>query len=421
MGLEPRQSQTLSIGAINPQMWIVDQDFSVPVTITGNPDEAYVTGDLAGFGSHYANGILTIEGHPEKIIGEKTFTIHANKGNQSITKDVIYSVITPAPVIESFGPLQIAKGATFRQQINISNKPADVRVTGPWIFLDHETNTEGVLIFGDIPSDKEFTIDSGTITIFASNTGGEHTLSGTANIVVADMGGLIDSPISLNLFQKGTPNNGTASFSISIGLIRTFSLYSPRDISGDDDNVYILFQENDPTIAVAPKMPEGGSISSYDRTFRAPSSISSSGARGIAIDGVDLWLNDRTNKRILRIAKTVSDGATNPSVNLQFNYTLNLAPNQIAVDDTYIYGVGIFGQIYAITKNTSNNGNASIVSGSLSGVQGTSTIEVDDDYIYVTAGTTMRVFNKSFSDGDTLTAIRSYTMPNSLTGLVRYD
>ena len=185
MGLGPRQVSTLAIGAINPQMWLVDQDFSVTVTITGNPDEAYITGDVQGFGTDWdsATGILTIEGHPEALLVENTFTIRANKGTQSITKPVLYSVVTPSPVIESFGPLTISKGRRFEHQINISNNPTDVRVTGPWVFLDQETNAEGVLIFGDIPDDKEFTIDSGTIAVVATNSGGEHILTGTANIL----------------------------------------------------------------------------------------------------------------------------------------------------------------------------------------------------------------------------------------------
>ncbi len=185
MGLGPRQVSTLSIGAISAQMWLVDQDFSVQVAITGNPDEAYITGDIEGFGTDFdsATGILNIEGHPENLLVENTFTIHANKGTQSITRSVMYSVVTPSPVIESFGPLSISKGTRFEQQINIANNPTDVKVTGPWIFLNHETNAEGVLIFGDIPSDKDFTIDSGTITVVATNSGGEHTLTGTANIL----------------------------------------------------------------------------------------------------------------------------------------------------------------------------------------------------------------------------------------------
>ena len=184
MGLEPRQTIPLAIGAINPQMWLVDQDFSVPVTITGNPDEAYITGDVQGFGTDWdsATGILTIEGHPEALLVENTFTIRANKGTQSITEPVLYSVVTPSPVIESFGPLNIRLGAYFEQQINIANNPTDVKVTGPWVFLDHEQNNEGVLIFGNVPNDKNFTIDSGTIRVVASNSGGEDTLSGTANI-----------------------------------------------------------------------------------------------------------------------------------------------------------------------------------------------------------------------------------------------
>ena len=157
--IEPIAEQNITIGT----------DWGLDVNITGDPDDAYVRGELAGFGWDYSNGVLSIIGTPDELASNKTFTVYARKGSSTIHRSAIYNVIRAAPVIDIFGPWTMVKGVTFSEDIIIRNNPTTVVVSGHWFFLDQEKTPEGVKVFGEIPPDPNLTIEEGMITCVASN------------------------------------------------------------------------------------------------------------------------------------------------------------------------------------------------------------------------------------------------------------
>ena len=104
------------------------------------------------------------------------------KGSSTIQRSAIYNVIPSAPVIDIFGPWTMVKGRPFSEDIIIRNNPTTVVVSGHWFFLDYEGTSDGVKVFGEIPSDAELTIDEGMITCIASNNGGPDSRSGVVTI-----------------------------------------------------------------------------------------------------------------------------------------------------------------------------------------------------------------------------------------------
>ena len=171
------------IDMVAEQNIVVDTDYQLRVGITNDPENAYVIGDLEGYGAYWdaAENELVVEGHPDSIVIGKRYTIYAVKGEFRRQREVIYNILPAAPVIESFGPFTAIKGQAFDEEIVIRNNPSTVIVRGPWIFLDSEKTENGVRIFGDVP-DREFTIESETITVIASNFGGEVTRFGIIDI-----------------------------------------------------------------------------------------------------------------------------------------------------------------------------------------------------------------------------------------------
>ena len=170
--IEPIAEQNITLGA----------DWALDVNITGDPDDAYVRGELAGFGWDYSNGVLSIIGTPEILGSKKPFTVYARKGSSTIQRSAIYNVIPSAPVIDIFGPWTMVKGTPFSEEIIIRNNPNTVVVSGHWFFLDYETTEDGARVFGEVPADHDFTIDEGDITVVASNNGGTVSRSGDINV-----------------------------------------------------------------------------------------------------------------------------------------------------------------------------------------------------------------------------------------------
>ena len=95
-------------------------------------------------------------------------------------EDVDYSVAPPAPVITEPQNLIITAGTDYEATpiaIAIANSPAVVRMEGLLLGLYFESTDTGVEIKGMLPSDVELTVTSGTLEIYASNGGGEDTVT----------------------------------------------------------------------------------------------------------------------------------------------------------------------------------------------------------------------------------------------------
>ena len=172
-------SNTPVIGPIEDQTLIVGTDWHTSVTISHNPDEAYVRGSLQeGFYTDFGNGVLDLYGNSPGQYSGRVSTIVAKKGSIEVTKDFRHSVVSGAPIIESFGPWTVTKGEHFEEEITIINQVTSLDIKGPWVGLGSRKGGAGAQVFGTAPADRNFTIDAGIITCVAGNNAGDITRTG---------------------------------------------------------------------------------------------------------------------------------------------------------------------------------------------------------------------------------------------------
>ena len=83
-------------------------------------------------------------------------------------------VIPPRPVINTDDLLEvmIPRGQPFEKIVRIENA-SKINVFGELIGLDHKKVEEGVLIFGTVPTDANFTIQGGIFRITALHPNGD--------------------------------------------------------------------------------------------------------------------------------------------------------------------------------------------------------------------------------------------------------
>ena len=177
----------LSIETLDEQALTLDTDYDIEIEITGNPTEVTVEGDWEGW--HYDwdadNDMLTISGNAAVAVSDATWSVTAEKGAQTVEEDVTYTVSSPAPVITEPANLTITAGTDYDAtpiSIAIANNPSVVRLTGLLVGMTYATTSTGVDIMGMLPSNVEVTVTSGTVEIFASNNGGEDTVTPTFTI-----------------------------------------------------------------------------------------------------------------------------------------------------------------------------------------------------------------------------------------------
>ena len=178
------------IDMVEEQFIAVNQEYRLRVRITaiGGVNDAFADGDLDGYSTHWdavADEII-IQGTPDSLTSGKRYTIHARSGTLEREREVIYNVVPAAPIIEDFGTLTAVKGRYFEHQIDIENNPSTVIVRTVWVGLKKSLNEFGVLIFGDVPEDQDFTIAMRRLLVIAGNQSGEHQRLGT--LVVSDYG-----------------------------------------------------------------------------------------------------------------------------------------------------------------------------------------------------------------------------------------
>ena len=172
----------LSIEVLDAQALTLDTDYAIEVEITGDPDEVTAEGKWDGWYYDWdANTeLLTISGNANTVLSDATWALTATKGTESVEEDVDYSVAPPAPVITEPQNLTITAGTDYEATpiaIAIANSPSVVRMEGLLLGLYFEVTGTVVEIKGMLPSDVELTVTSGTLEIYASNGGGEDTVT----------------------------------------------------------------------------------------------------------------------------------------------------------------------------------------------------------------------------------------------------
>ena len=164
----------ITIAPIAPQNIVINTAYTLPISITDNPDTVEVKGLQQGFSYSYDSGTCRIYGAASRLVNNAIWTITAKKGNQTVTSEITYNVLLPAPIIPVVPKQFIPKGVEYSLIIPIENNPSEVKITGHIIGLK-QTGSNPVKLSGLVPVDANFTINNGTFVVTAKNTDGTHT------------------------------------------------------------------------------------------------------------------------------------------------------------------------------------------------------------------------------------------------------
>ena len=177
----------VAIEVIDEQTFILGTDYEIDVDIQGNPTEVTVEGSWDGWLYDWdgTNGVLSISGTANSPASGETWAVAASRPGSSDMQDIVFNSVMAAPVITEPVNLTITAGTDYNANpisILISNSPSAVTLQGLLLGLDYEITNTGVNIVGMLPTDADLTVDSGTLTITASNNGGEDTVTPTFTI-----------------------------------------------------------------------------------------------------------------------------------------------------------------------------------------------------------------------------------------------
>ena len=168
-------AEAVVISQAAEQNVVIDTDYELTLTVTGNPDRAYVRGDWDDDFYHKWNDPeLKIIGRAKKLLAGRLWTAVAVKDEVDFTRDIIYNVVDSAPVIGRIGSRTIVRGIQNVILIPIAGKSRVSQVFGPLLkmgFTISLSNNQLALV-GTPPADIEFDISEGIASISVSNDSG---------------------------------------------------------------------------------------------------------------------------------------------------------------------------------------------------------------------------------------------------------
>ncbi|MCY3744532.1 MAG: hypothetical protein OXH00_26240 [Candidatus Poribacteria bacterium] len=166
----------MSIAMVSEQNIIIDTDYRLPVSITGNPTTVEVTGDMKYFGYDWrsSDNEVKIYGTPRELLNGLNWHIEATYSDNTILeRDIAFNVIPAAPIFGTLPDIHLYRGVPINLPIPIANPPNEVTANTLLLGLGLETNSEGALVDGEISADANFTVSQGVIELVAPHIGGD--------------------------------------------------------------------------------------------------------------------------------------------------------------------------------------------------------------------------------------------------------
>lgn len=295
----------ITIAPVAHQNITANTDYNLPIAITDNPDTVEVKGLLQGFHYSYEDGTLTIAGITQRLVSNATWIITAKKQSQSVTSQITYSVVPPAPIIPTVPKQIITRGVPYELSVPIENNPSEVKAEGHLIGLKY-TGTNPLKISGTVPTGTKFTLDTGTFIINARNGGGVHTQN-------------IDWELANTIYA----------------------------VNSDDDQVYIFHN-------TAPDGEDADAI----RTFYLRNNPTPTGA---AIDSNDLYIYDKTDYEVSIVPADTQNNTFATATRRFYLNSVSVHAGGFTVDENYVYLIDNNGIIRLYDKTTANNQRANPV------------------------------------------------------------
>ncbi|MYB92958.1 PQQ-binding-like beta-propeller repeat protein [Candidatus Poribacteria bacterium] len=173
----------LSIEAIDEQnIPFGTKDYVLEIDIGGEPDRAYVDGSMEGFYQSWdaQNAKLKIiADNVTRILEGEIWNVHLIKGTETLDAQIIYNVVSNAPVIIDPGRQEIWKGELFKLGVKIENEPSVARGNAFLAGLKYVINSEntGIDIEGKLPITTILTETAFDGEIYAETDGGSDQIA----------------------------------------------------------------------------------------------------------------------------------------------------------------------------------------------------------------------------------------------------
>ena len=396
----------MAIAAIAHQNITINTPFMLDVNITGNPTHAWCEGLLEGFHTKWNDPTLRIRGDATRLINNSPFTVWNSNGE---SRSSTFSVVSAAPVITNPGTLTLIKGIEFDQIVKITNAPALVQAKGPWSGLKYEPHSDGIRLFGPVPTTDNFHIpsDRQKIQIVAETGELRDELDAAFNIKTLYYYAArnTDDIYRIDLNRDDEDISSNLDFDTNYGQIRWL----------DTDTDYIYFSSLANRKA-AFKVPINTGDGESVNATKIGSNFANNGL-GIAIDGNDAYrIEEVSGNELIRVFNK-NTGSTSRTFRLDWNHY----GRGIAIDGDdliVVYFQNSPARLRWYNKNTSNNRSATHTKeirlpGSRSGVHD---ITFFDNKIYVTNTTdnNIIVIDKNTENGQRATALETHDVPASL-------
>ena len=401
----------ITIAPIAPQNIVINTAYTLPISITDNPDTVEVKGLQQGFSYSYDSGTCRISGAASRLVNNAIWTITAKKGNQIVTSDITYNVLLPAPIIPVVPKQFIPKGVEYSLSIPIENNPSDVIVTGHIIGLK-QIGSNPVRISGIVPVDANFTIKNGTFVVTAKNSDGTHTRNieweFASHLYAVDNAG-----DKVYVISSQTPDQ-TEADALSVFDLPSHS-GNPSGAAVDGNDLYII-DLSDRQVFVIPANTENAGTATATRAFK----ISYTNVGGLTVDADNIYLID--NSGYIRIYDKNSDSTQTLSPTRSFRAVTNSRNHRgLTNDGTFLYVLyqdttDTTYKIAVVRKDTANNATATIERKfpvpSTTGIAAALVLKENDLY-YVSTDDSVYVLPKNTVDGAAPVVSRSFNLPTA--------
>lgn len=405
----------LSVEAIDAQnIPVLTENYELEIDIGGEPERAYVDGDMEGFYHTWSASDAKIRIKSEavtRLISDAIWNVHLVKGTRTLDAEIIYNVVPSAPVIADPGQQDLIRDIEFSLDIGIANKPTVARGSGLLTGLKYgprEDGEEGLNIAGKLPRDAGLTESTFNAAIYAENNGGADTVDVPFNILLpvfygAKFGNATQNTTIYRFQLNGNGNDISSDLSFTISS--TFSATNTVSMAIDADYIYFHYN-NQRVYRVARNTGDGQSVTPTELFFDGHIF-----PKGLSVDANYLYVSHHFAGRGDIFRRNKSDGSADARLILGTSngHPLGTAfhgSNFVALDnvDDRLYFYSISGTTVTAVKSI----------GLPTGIY--RDIDIIGDVIYVTERShKIHAVDATLADGTTLTAFEAtYNVPSAM-------
>lgn len=398
---------------------IVDTDYSLTINISGNPLEAYATGDLEGFEQDWDAdaGTLKIFGRPDRNFSGG-WLVHAKDRvdpTNIVTDDVFFDVVPKAPIFGTLPDIHLYREVPLNIDIPIQNL-GGYTAKSLLVGMKSEKVEEGVKIGGQLSGDTEYTIAESDIAIVAEYAGG---VSQMRDFPIFIEEGAVPELGAITVTPKG--NYAEVTFD---ELNHAIAYEWLRE---DIDVLWQSFSENRNIINPATVAVENGNLQaavSFQRVLNANAyqyRVNIANSQGQWVDFVGTLANDRITTIIPDLEEgvtyTVQLRVSSPWIGVPI--TLSITGGRLAYCVNYN---GANSALYIFNTGTAENAIAATVKKILlpTGNADPRGIAIRNGNAYCLDGTDRRIYVFPLSTAHNARAVaeRSFTVPGGGRGRI---